>query len=789
MEPKWTDEQLAEMEKLVVDLEDKKNSKEEIQSQLDVLKSSFKAKTTAVAPDATAVEVEASNGESNLDPGSLDLQNIKDPKVKKSKIKKLDFDKLEEEDLVPKLKQLYPDMRFEEDGVPFRDGLKIKIPGDLEYTTIPLDTQYNKDKNYSFLGDSAYDKFLQIAERSKNTKGLDRDVFTASNGAILDSSEYPRFNTTNQDVKYSKGKETNIGELIINPKVGDEDILNVLSTVEGEILNLFQDPTLLEFEDGTFDSQSLLRQMQEGVLPETLKLIRDQSFVKTNENLEKQNLPPLGEDSFQDLFKNSYEIIQQKAIKRAKINFNTKTAGETLKPEFYKEFDSLEIDNLTDEKAQFKVKLENQKLKLLNDLQVINGRNQEDNSVLNKDAKDKQAQIDLINKKIANVDIERQTVATNEFDYVDAKTGNVRYKTEEKIVSGLYSSTFFSDEETALNPDYVKNLENTAKQANEQGKYESDNLYQNDSSKTKQQYALELYENKVLDLQKIRTLGTEETLTFNLNKIKKQVDEKTIQDGDLESFASASNFSVESQLLRKFNSAGLFGDTEGNVKISPFDLQQLGISSRNFVGFLDEISTKGFIDDANIEKLRAYEELYDGAYSEAKGLFRLSKLNVDPSKIEKNNFIENIAAVGVKTMATQWLDKDEKEVEQILTGDQFNRTILDSFNNSMEVYNSSEEVTSGKYGKMKLNEAQALNLGTTLSEEISAGVGNFVPMIIELGAMTYASGGVASATGFASVLNNLKNGNKFRKALYHGLMGMNEEAKMQIAFDIYNNVV
>ena len=341
---------------------------------------------------------------------------------------------------------------------------------------------------------------------------------------------------------------------------------------------------LLEFEDGTFDSQSLLRQMQEGVLPETLKLIRDQSFVKTNENLEKQNLPPLGEDSFQDLFKNSYEIIQQKAIKRAKINFNTKTAGETLKPEFYKEFDSLEIDNLTDEKAQFKVKLENQKLKLLNDLQVINGRNQEDNSVLNKDAKDKQAQIDLINKKIANVDIERQTVATNEFDYVDAKTGNVRYKTEEKIVSGLYSSTFFSDEETALNPDYVKNLENTAKQANEQGKYESDNLYQNDSSKTKQQYALELYENKVLDLQKIRTLGTEETLTFNLNKIKKQVDEKTIQDGDLESFASASNFSVESQLLRKFNSAGLFGDTEGNVKISPFDLQQLGISSRNFVG-------------------------------------------------------------------------------------------------------------------------------------------------------------------------------------------------------------
>ena len=86
MEPKWTDEQLAEMEKLVVDLEDKKNSKEEIQSQLDVLKSSFKAKTTAVAPGATAVEGEASNGESNLDPGSLDLSKMNIPKPLKDKI-------------------------------------------------------------------------------------------------------------------------------------------------------------------------------------------------------------------------------------------------------------------------------------------------------------------------------------------------------------------------------------------------------------------------------------------------------------------------------------------------------------------------------------------------------------------------------------------------------------------------------------------------------------------------------------------------------------------------------
>ena len=72
----------------------------------------------------------------------------------------------------------------------------------------------------------------------------------------------------------------------------------------------------------------------------------------------------------------------------------------------------------------------------------------------------------------------------------------------------------------------------------------------------------------MLDLQKIRTLGTEETLTFNLNEIKKQVGEKTIQNGDLESFASASNFSIESRLLRKFNSAGLFADKDGSKNIS-----------------------------------------------------------------------------------------------------------------------------------------------------------------------------------------------------------------------------
>ena len=43
-------------------------------------------KTTTVAPGATAVEVEASSGESNLDPGSLDLSKMNLPKPLNDKI-------------------------------------------------------------------------------------------------------------------------------------------------------------------------------------------------------------------------------------------------------------------------------------------------------------------------------------------------------------------------------------------------------------------------------------------------------------------------------------------------------------------------------------------------------------------------------------------------------------------------------------------------------------------------------------------------------------------------------
>ena len=110
-------------------------------------------------------------------------------------------------------------MEFDEDGVPFRDGLKVKVPGDENYTTIPLNTQYNQNlyEGAQFLKGDAYASFLEVAERSKNTKGIDRDVWDASNGAISNKNDWLRFNTTNMDVRLG-GEDKDIGDLILNPK-------------------------------------------------------------------------------------------------------------------------------------------------------------------------------------------------------------------------------------------------------------------------------------------------------------------------------------------------------------------------------------------------------------------------------------------------------------------------------------------------------------------------------------------------------------------------------------------
>mgnify|MGYP003630869128 FL=1 len=704
------------------------------------------------------------NGGLDLGTGSSESQNklnknVKDPKIKKPKITKQKFDQLEEEQLVSDLKILYPDMEFDEDGVPFRDGLKVKVPGDENYTTIPLNTQYNQNlyEGAQFLKGDAYASFLEVAERSKNTKGLDRDVWDASNGAISNKNDWLRFNTTNMDVRLG-GEDKDIDGLILNPKVGEDKILDVLATVEGNVLDLFQNPIKVRMADGSFeqDSTAILRKMRGDLEKDELNLIRDQAFVNINKSLSEQGLPPLLEDDYQELFRDSYKKIQNKANAQADALYNTMQLPlEEPKDKFYESVDLNFTNNLA-ENDQSKVGFENKKLKLIGQIRDVERKisNDPTNELLIQQRADLVGEYNLIPDLIKNI----------------AEGENVS------------ESTYFPQDQIDSNP-IVKQMQGIASNANKDGKDIADNLYKNDRSKTRQEYAVELYKDKVFDLQRIQALGAKETFELDANKMKSSVTQGGKLSGGI-SINENKKVSINNPVLRKLMKAGFFPDKNGKIQVSAFDLQQAGVTSRKFEGWADEFSSKEYMSDANIAKIKAYEEQWNERYSEAKGLFRLSKLNVDPSKIEKNGFFGNIAATGGRAMLTQWFDLSTEQAEKILTGDEFVRTSLDRFSEAENIYNSSEEVQNGTVGKMELTTDQKENLAKTWSEDISEGVGNFVPMIIELGAITYASGGTASATGFARVLNGLKGGNKFQKATYHTYKAMLEEAKMQVAFDM-----
>ena len=714
------------------------------------------AKTNGVVEtdaSVTPVNNQASTTDLNLEPGSSELV---DPVVEpvKPKISQAEFDGPEEEELIKDLRKLYPDMDFQE-GVPFSDVINVKVPGDDEYTPITLNSNYNIKEGGG--NENAYSQFLEIAERSKGTKNLATDVFKASNGVILNNSDRPKFDTTNRDERLG-GEELLIDGLVVKPNVGDDNILDVLATIEGEVLNLFENPqNLLLADDSTGDVDDLLVRMQEGVTDEKINLVAEQSFENVNKALNKDGLPPLTEDSYEELFYKTYKKIQNKAIKKADIEFNNSTLGVEFSTKFFNAVDSNFTTSLPENKRK--------KVELMNKVLELTPLIQEAQNKLNQDPSNAALQTQL--------------------DGLQAKL---------KIIPGLIKgieegdtdveSTYFDPEAILKNP-VVAEMQNDAVNGFNVGKNIANNLYENDKSLTRQQYALQLFKDKTFRLQNIQSKGAEEKVSFNVKNMSTSVISGGIDASTGIKFGGGGEkIDIDNGILRKLKSGGYLPDKDGNIEISPFGLQQLGLDSRNFEGFIDRLNSSKYISDADLIKIQAYEEQYNEVYSEAKGLFRLSKLNIDPSKTEKNIFIGNIAATGVRAMLTQWGGRTQDEAEKILTGDEFARTSLDRFNSAMGEYNSSEEVLDGNVGKIQLSKDQVLNLDTNWSEEISEGVGNFVPMLVELGAITYATAGIGSATGFVNVLNGLKNGNRMQKATRHAYMGMLEEAKMQTAFDM-----
>ena len=228
------------------------------------------------------------------------------------------------------------------------------------------------------------------------------------------------------------------------------------------------------------------------------------------------------------------------------------------------------------------------------------------------------------------------------------------------------------------------------------------------------------------------------------------------------------------KLKSKFNKAGYFGDKE---KVSLLTLNQLGITYKdlndtvNFGLAEGDLNYKKSVEEDDLVSVEMYEETLKEKAGIAQSLFELSYKETDPANVEKPGFVKNLVQTAVVETVKK-LGFTEKEAEKLSTLGQGprSRVVLDRLNEAAAV---------AGLGENPWTEEQANNIEKVFSEQVSEGVGGFVPIMAELAAMNLVTGGTLGITGATKVLTNLKSQGLYGKTLYHAIMAMIEEGKLQ----------
>ena len=254
---------------------------------------------------------------------------------------------------------------------------------------------------------------------------------------------------------------------------------------------------------------------------------------------------------------------------------------------------------------------------------------------------------------------------------------------------------------------------------------------------------------------------------------------------------SSRGFKMAMELRRKLITKGLIDrNHKGKIQASLKDVFDAGYDGRDFDSWFD---MKGRVSKEDVEKLLSYESAKYRSKAAVSTTYDLLYLNNDPGSLDRSpGAFRLFAETASKATLTHFSDTSPEEAEKIIAGDK-ERTrsvILDKFEQHVGEYNNfySEKIGKGEVEKLEFTKEQIEALEKSFGEEVGEGVGHFVPMLIELGVLTAATGGVLNVTGGARFLHALKNGTAiknistgYQKAMYHGMMAMIEEGKMYLA--------
>ena len=238
------------------------------------------------------------------------------------------------------------------------------------------------------------------------------------------------------------------------------------------------------------------------------------------------------------------------------------------------------------------------------------------------------------------------------------------------------------------------------------------------------------------------------------------------------------------KLYNELKALGLLDDESGNlVNIPISDLFDLGYDARDFEGMLNLQGRGDMLSKEAISKLTNYEDAMYRVEGEMATIYDQAYVNVDPATLDHGGIATAFINKTIEATLTSFTDMNKEEAIDFAAGPGKSRTasyMLEKFEEIIPVFNeeNKDKIEAGEIDELGFTIKEMEAIEKSFGEEVGEGVGNFVPMLIELGVLSAATGTVMSIPTIARSLSVMRGGSGFQKATYHLIMATIEEGKM-----------
>jgi len=585
--------------------------------------------------------------------------------------------------------------------------------------------------------DLTIDEFKSIAkeseEESKRKAELNKRILDIKNKTNLQPYQYP-------NLQVGTEKQSSMGQVVDVPKY-EQVNLEKMEEITAEITSKYK-----EFINSLVsDKLEVLQNMSKDRMTykDDLGFMHNQVFDEI-----KEKYPGLGKRDFMniaspDFGPGLFETVLTNTVAKDKEldDAENKKGATTLDEDVFKDiFFNIEKTALNDKEVAIRKinDLVIPKQRKLNQLQAEGGDINEINKLLS---------------EIKKHEKDIQKIATTTKYTPVGKEGLSVVKTEE--VDEKLASSYFDKETTKYRQEKIneakKNLEGTIDIQLEEKRINNPKLTDREAHEL-------LYRSKAYNLQQLWVTGNTETANLKFNR------------------------SRNPQLYNKLKEAGInVGENlEVDVDVPLKDLFDAGYDGRDFSGlsgFLNNID----ISEKDRKRLLNYESAIYRNRGELELLHKITYANQDPASFDHGGFGKQVVEVGGAAIMTR-LGVHPYKASKIMAGGKgsTDSALLEEYQQLGNTYNEfyKEDIAKGKVDQLGFTKEQLKAIEKTFLEEVGEGFGHFVPMLIELGVISAATGAALTATGLARTLAGMRKAGGFKKTQYHAIMTMIEEGKM-----------